>query len=253
MHITLTGNLGSGKSTICEILNKKYGFEIYSTGKIQRKMAEERGMDVLEMNKHMGGDIAYDRMIDDATAKTARENTDKNIVFDSRLAWNFVEKSFKVFLTVSLDVASERVFNDKKRGEVENYETLEECRKRLVARANSEDERFKRYYSLDYLNFNNYDLVLDSSHCTPEFLAETIVKFAAEAEGKQRADRNTVLFSPERLGIKIDGAKASNTYFVKEGIKIRKNTLDYELSDGKELLEEAAAEGCALVSCELVS
>ncbi len=53
MHITLTGNLGSGKSTICKILREEYGFEIYSTGTVQRKIAEEFGVSVLEMNKLM--------------------------------------------------------------------------------------------------------------------------------------------------------------------------------------------------------
>ena len=47
MHITLTGNLGSGKSTICKILEKDYGKEIYSTGKVQRAIAAEMGINVL--------------------------------------------------------------------------------------------------------------------------------------------------------------------------------------------------------------
>ena len=112
MHITLTGNLGSGKSTICKILKGEYGFEIYSTGTVQRKLAEEMNLTVLEMNQLMCTDPKYDNMIDDATAKLSRENRDKNIVFDSRLAWHFVEQSFKVFLMVSLDVAANRVMND---------------------------------------------------------------------------------------------------------------------------------------------
>ena len=40
-HITLTGNLGSGKSTICKILESQYGYEIYSTGKVQRSLATQ--------------------------------------------------------------------------------------------------------------------------------------------------------------------------------------------------------------------
>ena len=32
MHITLTGNLGSGKSTLSKILEADYGYEIFSTG-----------------------------------------------------------------------------------------------------------------------------------------------------------------------------------------------------------------------------
>ena len=82
MHITITGNLGSGKSTICKILNKKYDFEIYSTGKVQRQLAQEMGMTTLELNQLMRKETKYDHMIDDATARISRENQDKDIVFD---------------------------------------------------------------------------------------------------------------------------------------------------------------------------
>ena len=94
MHITLTGNLGSGKSTVCRILEQQYGFEIYSTGKVIRSIADEMGISVLEMNELMTKDHKYDHMIDDRTAQISRENPDKSILFDSRLAWHFVEKSF---------------------------------------------------------------------------------------------------------------------------------------------------------------
>ena len=99
MHITLTGNLGSGKSTLSKILENQYGYEIFSTGKVIRQIASDHGVSVLEMNKLMEKDHKYDHEIDDTTARIARENPNKNILFDSRLAWNFVEKSFKVFLS----------------------------------------------------------------------------------------------------------------------------------------------------------
>ena len=48
MHITITGNLGSGKSTICKLLNEKYQFEIYSTR--SRELARQMNMTTLELN-----------------------------------------------------------------------------------------------------------------------------------------------------------------------------------------------------------
>ena len=33
MFITITGELGSGKTTIAKILNQEYGFVFYSTGR----------------------------------------------------------------------------------------------------------------------------------------------------------------------------------------------------------------------------
>ena len=56
MHITLTGNLGSGKSTLSKILEAEYGYEIFSTGKVIREIAKEHGLSVLEMNNLMGQD-----------------------------------------------------------------------------------------------------------------------------------------------------------------------------------------------------
>lgn len=133
-HITLTGNLGSGKSTICKLLEGNYGYEIYSTGKVQRSLAEELGISVLEMNQKMCEDHSFDKMIDNTTARISRENPEKKIVFDSRLAWNFVERSFKVFLSVSLTVAAERVYQDN-RGNVERYISKEDAKEQLKLRA----------------------------------------------------------------------------------------------------------------------
>lgn len=184
MHITLTGNLGSGKSTLAKILEADYGYEIFSTGKVIRKIAEEQGVSVLEMNKLMEKDHKYDHMIDDTTARIAREQKDKKLLFDSRLAWNFVEESFKVFLSVSLKVAAKRVLGDASRGQVESYASEEECQASLRERAATEDRRYKELYNIEYFNYSNYNLVLDSSDCPPEILAKILVEEANRSEEK---------------------------------------------------------------------
>ena len=119
MHITLTGNLGSGKSTIAKIMADKYGYTIYSTGKIQRELAEERGLTVLEMNKLMQQDHSFDNIIDEKVTQLSRDS-EKDLFIDSRLAWHFAERAFKVFLSVSIDEAARRVYND----EVTHYNTV---------------------------------------------------------------------------------------------------------------------------------
>lgn len=187
MHITLTGNLGSGKSTLSKILEAEYGYEIFSTGKVIRKIAEEHGLSVLEMNELMNKDPKYDHEIDDTTARISRENPEKSILFDSRLAWHFVDKSFKVFLSVSLDVAAKRVAGDVSRGEVEHYASLEDAKANLKKRAETEDTRYKELYNIEYFNYSNYNLVLDSTDCAPDILAK-ILKDEAEAYEKADAE-----------------------------------------------------------------
>jgi cytidylate kinase len=198
MHITITGNLGSGKSTICKLLSEKYQFEIYSTGKVQRELAREMSMTTLELNQLMRSNHKYDHMIDDTTAKISREKADKDIIFDSRLAWNFVEKSFKVFISISLDVAAERVLNDH-RGQEEQYHSFEEARKMLAERAATERVRYQEIYQVNYMDYSNYNLVIDSTYCTPDRIAEIILQEAKKYEKNGCPNTTKILVSPKRI------------------------------------------------------
>lgn len=199
MHITITGNLGSGKSTICKILGEKHQFEIYSTGTVQRELAQQMKMTTLELNQLMRTDKKYDKMIDDETTRISRDNKDKNIIFDSRLAWHFVEKSFKVFVSVSIEEAAKRVMNDC-RGEVEKYSSLEEAKRLLEARAATERIRYKEIYNLNYMDFSNYNLVIDSTYCDVNTIADIVLREAKEYE-KNPSNTTKVLVSPKRLTI----------------------------------------------------
>lgn len=200
MHITLTGNLGSGKSTITKILSQKYGYEIFSTGKILRNLAEERGVSILEMNKLIESDPSYDHLIDDTTTKISLEKKE-DILIDSRLAWHFAVDTFKVFLTVDISEAARRVYSDN-RGDVETYSSLDDCKNQLLERAHAEDRRYKDIYDLDYFNISNYNLVLDSTYSTPDTLGEVILaekKKYEEALSRGETPAPVILLSPARL------------------------------------------------------
>lgn len=245
MHITLTGNLGSGKSTICKILEAEYQYEIYSTGKVQRKLAEELGISVLGMNQLMCQDHKYDNMIDDATAKISKENQEKAIVFDSRLAWHFVEKSFKVFLSVSLGVAAERVYNDN-RGNVEKYTSVEDAKLQLKLRAETENTRYKALYNVSYFDFSNYNLVLDSTYCTPDLLTKIMISEAKSSANKEAGTK--ILMSPKRLGF-ADAEIATNLsqYYMEDVVVITMEDDEYKVKSGMEIVAEAARKGIPFV------
>ncbi len=179
MHITLTGNLGSGKSTISRIFERDYGYEICSTGHVIRELAKDRGLSVLEMNKLMSEDPQFDHMIDEKTAEISRTRTNDNIFYDSRLAWHFVGKAFRVFLSVSLDTSVSRVMGDD-RGNVEKYDCFEDCKEKLRARVAEEEKRYKELYDIDYFDFSNYNLILDSTACPAEALAKILYEEAVD-------------------------------------------------------------------------
>ena len=250
MHITLTGNLGSGKSTIAGIMSEKYGFEIYSTGKIQRELAKERGLTVLEMNKLMQQDHSFDNIIDERTTRLSIESQ-KDLFFDSRLAWHFAKNAFKVFLSVSIDEASRRVFNDNKRGNVESYKSIEETKANLIERAHTEDIRYNELYGINYFDLNNYNLVLDSTFTKPEILADVILneKKAYEeavARGLEEIP-SRILLSPSRLLGIAGNTRDNDSVFDSDGVVTLKDG-DLEIVSGRAGIEQAARNGYEFVS-----
>ncbi|MBR6563446.1 MAG: cytidylate kinase family protein [Clostridia bacterium] len=179
MQIAFSGKLGSGKSTVCAILKEKYGYEIYSTGTIQRKIAEEMGISTLELNKRMSEDPALDHVIDDAVVELSRRRAGDNLIYDSRMAWHFAENTFKVYMYVDPTVAAKRVMLAD-RGSVEKYSSIDEAREMLIARSIEENKRFKDIYKVDNFDYFNYDLIIDSTSATPEQIAEAIVTEAGK-------------------------------------------------------------------------
>ena len=266
MHITITGNLGSGKSTICKLLNETYQFEVYSTGKVQREIASKMNMTTLELNQLMCSDHKYDTMIDDETTRISRDNKDKNIIFDSRLAWHFVESSFKVFVSVSLDVAASRVMQDK-RGDVENYSSHEEAKKLLAERAATEKRRYKDIYNLDYLNFSNYDLIIDSTYCAPDIIVSIIMEEAKAYEEKKLTTETTkYLLSPSRLIniesiTEIDQANLNQLleeykkfkYYSDKVVKVKKQEENYIVIEGMDEVKTTLLAQLPFVSVEVLN
>ncbi len=253
MHITLTGNLGSGKSTVSRILEAKYGFEIFSTGKVIRSIADDLGISVLEMNELMSKDPQYDHMIDDKTASISRENPDKAILFDSRLAWNFVAKSFKVFLSVDLGEAARRVYADASRGEVETYKDEADAKTQLAARAANEDKRYEELYGIHYFDFRNYNLVLDSSFLPPERIADALIGEARSCDvwdGYNKTGR--ILVSPKRLGATgVSEVTFEHGYVYPMSIKVSVDGDRFTVTEGTEYVKKAAEEGYAYLSAVL--
>ncbi|GAB4491527.1 MAG: AAA family ATPase [Saprospiraceae bacterium] len=171
--ITITGDLGSGKSAVSKILCEKTGFEYVSTGRIQRQLAQELGLDTLEMNRRADTDPTIDQRIDSIFVDLGKDS--KGYIVDSRMAWFFLPDSFKVYLQTDVAVAAERILKDPTR-KSEEYETREEAIQKILARKQSENARFLAKYGADCGNLHNFDLVLDTTHRSPEQVAGLILK-----------------------------------------------------------------------------
>jgi CMP/dCMP kinase len=179
--ITLTGDLGSGKSAVSALLCGKTGYAYISTGQIQRKLASEMGMDTLEMNRRADTDPSIDERIDGVFVSLNQDPA--GYVVDSRLAWFFIPSSFKVYLKVDTYVAAQRIMNDPKRNS-EQYTDIEEAVMKIRARKASENVRFLTKYGADCANLHNFDLVIDTTQRTPSEVNTLILEgLAAKLEG----------------------------------------------------------------------
>jgi CMP/dCMP kinase len=172
MKITISGELGAGKTVLGKLLCQKLGYSLVSVGSIQRELAEKHGMTTIEFNKYMETHPEIDHECDNKVREYGQSQS--GLVLDSRLAWHFVPDAFKVHLVVDINTAAARIFNDKIRKN-ENNADLQDTVKNIRIRKASECKRFMEQYQLDIDNLANYDLVVDSSHIDPENLADFVI------------------------------------------------------------------------------
>lgn len=175
MLISITGKLGSGKSTVCNILKDKYGFEIFSTGTINREYARRLGITTLELNERLKSDPSLDKEIDGTVTRLSIEKKDEKLVFDSRMAWHFAKDTFKIFLTIDPMEAATRVMKNQ-RGAEEHYDSVDDACRGLIKRGSVERERFIQIYGVDYFDHNNFDLIVDTTSRTPEEIVSVIME-----------------------------------------------------------------------------
>jgi CMP/dCMP kinase len=171
--ISISGDLGSGKSVLAKSLEASLGFKLISVGVIQRKLAQKYGMGTTEFNKYMETHPEIDIECDNMVSEYGKSN--ESLILDSRLAWHFVPQSFKIHLIVNKKIAAQRIFNDTIR-ENEKYKSVEETIQSNIERRSSEVLRFKQQYNVDIDKLSNYNLVIDTSYATPDEIFNKVVE-----------------------------------------------------------------------------
>jgi cytidylate kinase len=168
--VTLSGDIGGGKSSVARILKETLGFQLISAGGIQREIAASMGLTTLQLNEWSAKDRSVDDKIDSHT-KWLGETSD-HIIVDSRLAWHFIPTAYKVFLSVDPAVGAERVFEASRSDEF--HGSLAEALENNLARARLEAVRYRTLYGIELRDYRNYDLVVDTSFTSPQQVASLI-------------------------------------------------------------------------------
>lgn len=174
MIVTISGKLGSGKSTIAQMLSQELGYRCISAGAMMRDLAQKRGMTIVEFNQLCVNDKHIDREMDAYLEQLGKQ--EDNIILDSRLAFFFIPHSFKIKLSISDRKAAERIFNDSKRITEKKYQTLEDLEKDIIERRALEVNRFVELYGVNIEDEKLFDCVIDTGILTPNEIVDIIKK-----------------------------------------------------------------------------
>jgi predicted cytidylate kinase len=166
----VSGPPGSGKTTLARLISDKTGMELIYAGQVFRGMAKERGMSLEDFGRLAERDESIDGELDERMVKIARERDD--IILDGRLTGYMTHKNgipaFRVYVTAEFPIRVERIAGREEKDR-------EQVEKEVHERERSEYERYMKYYGIDIRDTEIYDLVLDSSHMSPEALAERLL------------------------------------------------------------------------------
>lgn len=152
--ITISGLHGTGKSSVADIVAKRFGLKRVSAGVIFRELAKKRGLTLEEFSIVAEDDESIDRELDALLKTTAMKG---NVLLDGQLAgWMAGDyANFKILLTASVDARVKRI---AERDEV----SLEHARRETLNREKSERERYLEFYGVDISDQSIYDLVLNT-------------------------------------------------------------------------------------------
>lgn len=240
--ISITGDLGSGKSAVGKLLSEQLALPIISTGSIQRDIAKRMGMTTLELNHFTDSHPEIDDEID-SVFKSLRVHPDAHLL-DSRLAWFFIPDSFKVYLQVDIRISAQRVMGDKGR-KSESYGSLEAAIADLRARKISENQRFMRVYNADCARLSNFDFVINTSYNTPEEIAHKIIEgFQAYQQGHHT---HAHWVSPKLLVVDAHTQAQGDT------ICVSKKGDDYVIITGGNLWQTAIDTQTPMVAISVIS
>ena len=173
MIISISGTAGSGKSSVAKYVAKKLRYKHYSVGDLRRELAAKKGMSIEELNKLGESDPSTDNEPDEYQEELGKR--EDNFVIDSRLAFHFIPRSFKVFIDGNEELRAERIMKDTTRVG-ENLGTVEEAVAKIRERQASDIKRYEKYYHLNPYEKKHYDLIVDSNGKTVEECGEVVLE-----------------------------------------------------------------------------
>ncbi len=187
MKITISGLPGAGKGTLIKRLGEEYKLPAFSVGGLRREYAQKQGMSIAEFNELGEKNSITDIQADEYQKEWAKEN--KNFILDGRLSYFFIPESIKIFLTVDPIEGARRIQEAARESERARI-TLEEMINANRRRCESDIKRYKTIYNLENCyDENNFDVILDTTHRTPEEVFKLVKKKIIDYNQKMNPPR----------------------------------------------------------------
>jgi len=171
--VTITGEIGSGVSTVTDELARALEYRKFSAGALFRNLALQYDMSVEKLNEYTKSNRVIDHEIDTLIRRLGKGN---EIVLDSRLGFYWIHDSFKVYLTADRDIAARRIYEDIVNGrrKGEKAVSIIEATASIQTQNESTKARYFRDYGIDISNTNSFDLIIVTDDKTPKDVAALI-------------------------------------------------------------------------------
>lgn len=179
--ITVGGPHGAGKSTYAKALAEALQLRYVSAGELFRDLARERGLTLETFSKMAAEDPAIDRLIDERTKAEAKKG---GVVIDAQLgAWMVKDLAdVKVLIIAPDDVRFRRI---AERDRI----SVQESRKRTLARETIQKKRYQKYYGLDVSDLSIYDLKIDTGLYPIEKAKSVVIESVRRLLNKSKLSR----------------------------------------------------------------
>jgi predicted cytidylate kinase len=167
-NIAISGDIGTGKSTLARLLSEKLNWQYVSAGNYFRDWYKSQGMDV---SKVYGIPEEEDRKMEADFQKDMLEK--ENTVFESRLA-GWLARDYKQTLKVLCVVEDNEAY---KRVAGRDSVSEEEAKTLSIQRAKDLVDKFNKLYGVsDFLDAKYFDLIIDTTNLKPEEVLKKVLE-----------------------------------------------------------------------------
>ncbi len=158
MIITISGDSGTGTTTLARKLSSTLELPYFYAGSIFRSIADERKIRLLDFIDQPGYDMSIDRQVD-AEMITIMSTESRAIVegrLSGYLAWRHKIPSFRILLTASPTIQAQRIAHREQ-------QPLELALAEVTERDRLDWQRYKVIYGIEKQTSHQwYQLILDT-------------------------------------------------------------------------------------------